>query len=460
MMMQPDWLDYSEGDSEPPRRSWFLVAMVVVVLALLLLPIVVARADDVDFTKTFEERPTAVVPKSSPPRGIPQLEALPEQPRSAPKAGQAEIDKYLELWRSGGVYRPPGATAEPKIETWHLQAPPAKRPASTSQAAPEPRNELPEKPKAESDGFLAPGLYRFGSEKPLPVPDIYRVQGRVAKRKAIVFTGEDVYGKGWCRRCGPFKEKFGTGDGETELEYSTAVATGPDLYPAIRFFDGVDWRYPADANGGYTIPETLAELAAIMDRATAKAPKVAAAVNGEASPTPYSEVVRVIGLLPKPTVGFVDFGCGDARWCIVAAERWGCRVTGIEIDPVRAAAARERVREAGLSHLIEIIEGDAVTTDVQADVGVGYLYIKTLQQLRPRIEKLRAFASYQHQPPVPSVRNGDSWVYTRPTAATSQSTQQRMAVWNGQYYAGPVCNAPNCGMCQSIRSQLYGRSGG
>ena len=174
-------------------------------------------------------------------------------------------------------------------------------------------------------------------------------------------------------------------------------------------------------------------------------------VKAESVPTPYSEVVRVLALLPKPEVGFVDYGCGDARWCIVAAERWGCRVTGVEIDPARASAARRRVQEAGLDHLITIVEGDAITTDVKADVGVAYLYSDTLQKMRPKFEKLRAFASYIHEPPgLPVVRNGDSWIYTK-TAA------RPFAIWNGQSYAGPVCDNPNCGMCNSIRAQLRGK---
>lgn len=170
----------------------------------------------------------------------------------------------------------------------------------------------------------------------------------------------------------------------------------------------------------------------------------------EAAPTPMAEVVRVLGLLPKPEVGFVDFGCGDARWCIAAAERWGCKVTGVEINPARARAARERVKAAGLEHLITIVEGDAVTTEVTADVGVVYLYADVLVKLKPRLEKLRAFASYMHQPPLTAVKNGDSWIYTRPSLVT----QQKGAVWNGLLYSQPQCNNPNCGMCNSIRAQL------
>lgn len=171
--------------------------------------------------------------------------------------------------------------------------------------------------------------------------------------------------------------------------------------------------------------------------------------DAEAAPTPQAEIVRVMALLPTPKVGFVDFGCGaDARWCIYAAERWRCKVTGVEIDPARARAAKERVRMAGLDHLITIVEGDAITTDVQADVGVAYLYSDVLEKMKPRIEKLQAFASYLHQPPGLAVtKNGDSWFYVKPQPIAG-------AVWGNQVYSRPVCNNPNCGMCNAIRAQL------
>lgn len=95
-------------------------------------------------------------------------------------------------------------------------------------------------------------------------------------------------------------------------------------------------------------------------------------VAPEASPTPHAEIDRVLSLLPRPAVGFVDFGCGaDARWCIAAAKKWNCVAVGVEIDPARAASAKEAVRKAGLQYVVTIVEGDATTTDVQADVGVA-----------------------------------------------------------------------------------------
>jgi hypothetical protein len=176
--------------------------------------------------------------------------------------------------------------------------------------------------------------------------------------------------------------------------------------------------------------------------------------TGEAAHTPMAEVIRVLGLLPKPEIGFIDFGCGyDARWCVAAAERWQCKCVGVELDPSRANAARERVRNLGLDHLITITEGDAATVPVSGDVAVAYLYPDVLARLTPRLQGSRAFASYLHQPPGISVtKNGDTWFYRRHTQVALY--QQSGAVWGGQYYSGRVCNDPRCRMCNSIQRQL------
>ena len=105
-----------------------------------------------------------------------------------------------------------------------------------------------------------------------------------------------------------------------------------------------------------------------------------------------------------------------------------------------------------MSSRITIITGDATTTDVVADVGVAYLYADVLERLKPRLEGLRAFASYLHRPPgMDVVANGDSWIHIKQLPVL---TQARAAVWNGYTYSHPVCNSPGCAMCNSIRGQL------
>lgn len=178
--------------------------------------------------------------------------------------------------------------------------------------------------------------------------------------------------------------------------------------------------------------------------------RAVASSDAAAAQTPMEEVDRVLRLLPTPTIGFVDWGCGDGRWCIAAARRWGCRATGVEIDPARAEAARERVRSEGLSHLVTIVTGDATQVHVEADVGVAYLYGDVLQAMIPRIHSLRAFASYLHQPPgLPVTKDGDTWFYRQGVVQ-----QQRTATWGGYSYSGRVCNDPRCKMCASIQFQL------
>ena len=78
----------------------------------------------------------------------------------------------------------------------------------------------------------------------------------------------------------------------------------------------------------------------------------------------------------------LEIGCGWGGFALYAAGEIGCRVTGITISEAQAALARERVREAGLEHLVDIriqdyrdIEGtfDAVVSiEMLEAVGAEY----------------------------------------------------------------------------------------
>lgn len=236
-------------------------------------------------------------------------------------------------------------------------------------------------------------------------------------------------------------------------------------------------------------------------------------------PTSMATIGAAINAL-KPRVGdvFIDFGCGpDARACIVAARDCGLDAIGVEIDPEVAESARRYVAQAGLSHKIRIITADATKIDVpEATIGFAYLWPDTLAALRPKIERLRAFASYAHDVPGlsmdPQAVGGDT-VYvwrqrqfttipaqyrtetyqqkvcgpggcryitrtrrvlvapartvevgaaTQPAAYVPPPTvyapqpvsyQRRLAEWNGRMYSAAKAGC-NCPMCRSIRRQL------
>lgn len=178
--------------------------------------------------------------------------------------------------------------------------------------------------------------------------------------------------------------------------------------------------------------------------------KIAAAEEA----TPVAEVKRVLKILnPKAHEVFVDYGCGDGRWLVEAARTYRCLAVGIELNHEQAERARQAAVDAGVADKVKVYEGDVLTTDVEAHVGVAYLYPELVEKLKPKLLKLTRFATYMH--PVSGVsmqQVGDSFIYQRGMA--QQVYQQPYAQYGGQMYSAPVCNNPNCKMCNSIRAQL------
>jgi hypothetical protein len=264
-----------------------------------------------------------------------------------------------------------------------------------------------------------------------------------------------AFGPPWCSAC-PGAKNETVSSKNFDFRWNSDESKFPDWVKNAGGYPIFWWRFVGENDGHFSIgwPGLSAFSDIYKNSAGSIAQSSVPLATGEAAHTPMSEVVRVIGLLPKPEIAFVDFGCGyDARWCVAAAERWGCKCVGIEIDPQRASAARERVRNLGLDNLITILEGDAGTVPVSGDVAVAYLYPSVLARLKPRLESFKAFASYLHQPPgLNCTKNGDTWFYRR--QVQTAMAQQQGAVWQGMVYNQPVCNSPHCAMCNAIRRQL------
>lgn len=102
--------------------------------------------------------------------------------------------------------------------------------------------------------------------QPDPIPQ------KRQRRRATVFTGESVYGDGWCINCTRLKEKWGNGNDDVEIIWSKEVAQGgefpgSDSYPAVRFQDTTGrWRYPVEShkNPSYAVP-SLEYLVKLID---------------------------------------------------------------------------------------------------------------------------------------------------------------------------------------------------
>src|SRR5215471_4036489 len=73
-----------------------------------------------------------------------------------------------------------------------------------------------------------------------------------------------------------------------------------------------------------------------------------------------AEKIRLMGdwLRLGPETRVLDIACGKCGPALVLASTFGCRITGVEQSSEFAAAGRERLAEAGLGELIEVVESD------------------------------------------------------------------------------------------------------
>jgi SAM-dependent methyltransferase len=104
-------------------------------------------------------------------------------------------------------------------------------------------------------------------------------------------------------------------------------------------------------------------------------------------PTPQEVVDRMLELAGiKEGDLLYDLGSGDGRIVITAAQTYGIKAVGFEINPALVKEARESIREAGLEHLAEIREEDIRTVDLApASVLTMYLYPAANLRLRSAI---------------------------------------------------------------------------
>ena len=85
-----------------------------------------------------------------------------------------------------------------------------------------------------------------------------------------------------------------------------------------------------------------------------------------------------------------DLGSGDGRIPIVAAQKYGARGLGVEIDPQLVAGAWRNAQRAGVAQRVRFIEGDVFVADFsEATVVTLYLITHMNDRLRPRLLKLR-----------------------------------------------------------------------
>ena len=101
-------------------------------------------------------------------------------------------------------------------------------------------------------------------------------------------------------------------------------------------------------------------------------------------PTPADVVERMLTLAkvgPRDVV--YDLGCGDGRIVITAAQKFGARGVGVDIDANLINQAEANAKAAGVDRRVKFLVQDAMTVDV-SDATVVTLYLLSASNVKLR----------------------------------------------------------------------------
>ena len=101
-------------------------------------------------------------------------------------------------------------------------------------------------------------------------------------------------------------------------------------------------------------------------------------------PTPADVVDRMLTLAkvgPRDVV--YDLGCGDGRIVISAAQKFGARGVGVDIDANLINQAEANAKAAGVERRVKFLVQDAMTVDV-SDATVVTLYLLSASNVKLR----------------------------------------------------------------------------
>jgi 16S rRNA G966 N2-methylase RsmD len=141
----------------------------------------------------------------------------------------------------------------------------------------------------------------------------------------------------------------------------------------------------------------FARLAVILALALVAAPSAAQQAGTLRSPdvifvpTPQ-EVVDAMLQMANVTAKDVvyDLGSGDGRIPITAAQKYGARAVGIDIDPQRIKEANENLAKANVGDKVKFLNQDLFQTDLsQATVITLYLLPSLNVKLMPKLKQLK-----------------------------------------------------------------------
>ena len=112
-----------------------------------------------------------------------------------------------------------------------------------------------------------------------------------------------------------------------------------------------------------------------------------ALTGGPYVPTPprvVEEMLRVAGVTNRDFV--IDLGSGDGRIVITAAQKYGARGRGYDIDRELVARSNAAARKLGLEQKVGFVEEDVLKADIrEATVVTLYLLPAMMHELRAKL---------------------------------------------------------------------------
>ena len=105
------------------------------------------------------------------------------------------------------------------------------------------------------------------------------------------------------------------------------------------------------------------------------------------TPQPVADAMLRLARVTADDVVY-DLGSGDGRIAILAAQKYGSRAVGIELDPRLVELSRQVAREGGVADRAIFVEGDMFTADISsATVVTLYLSARLNLDLEAKLRR-------------------------------------------------------------------------
>ncbi len=108
-------------------------------------------------------------------------------------------------------------------------------------------------------------------------------------------------------------------------------------------------------------------------------------------PTPQEVVERMLEIAKVSSKDYlIDLGSGDGRIVITAAQKYGTRGFGVDLNPQRIVEANENARQEKVTDKVAFYQRDLFATDLSpATVITMYLLPRVNLELRPKLLELK-----------------------------------------------------------------------